>query len=100
MADGVALAMVIDGPGPIGQSTYLDSRGLNNPTDGRRVLVQPQLLQDLSAFCRAAGFEPSALQEVGSDGDLTTPVLQQSILLREAVRICRWPCWTGLLQRA
>ena len=46
--------------------------------------MQPQLLQDLSAFCRAAGFEPIALQEVGSDVDLTTPVLQQSILLREA----------------
>ena len=46
--------------------------------------MQSQLLQELSAFCRAAGFEPIALQEVGSDVDLTTPVLQQSILLREA----------------
>ena len=46
--------------------------------------MQPQLLQDLSAFCRAAGFEPIAFQNVGPDVDLTTPVLQQSIFLREA----------------
>ena len=57
---------------------------MNNLTYCRSVLLQPQLLQDLSAFCRAAGFDPIALQDVGPDVDLTTPVLQQGIALRQA----------------
>ena len=46
--------------------------------------MQPELLQDLLELCRRGGYEPVALANIGPSADLTTPVLEQSILLRES----------------